>query len=390
MVQLPIYLDNNATTCPDPRVVEAMLPYLRTSYGNAASHSHAFGWQAAAAVDQARCEVARLIGADSREIIFTSGATESDNLALKGVAEAYTHKGNHIITVNTEHSAILDAARHLARQGLRITYIAVDSTGLADLQAAEDAITGQTILVSVMHANNETGTVQPIARIGEICRRHGVLFHSDATQSVGKIPVDVNAMNIDLMSMSAHKMYGPKGVGALFARRKDPRVRLIAQIDGGGHERERRSGTLNVPGLVGFGKAAELCQLEQADDAERIFRLRDRLHAQLRSFIPSVTLNGDALERLPNTLNLSLPGSDSDALMAGLPDVAISSGSACSSASITPSHVLKALGLSDAEAHSSLRFSLSRYTTEEEVDYVAAKVAAAYERATRLSQHRAA
>lgn len=385
MVDLPIYLDNNATTCPDAHVVEAMLPYFRTVYGNAASHSHAFGWQAEAAVEKARLQLAQLIGADPREIVLTSGATESDNLALKGVAEAYASRGNHIITVATEHLAVLDAARHLKSHGISVTCLGVDSTGTVDLQELEDAITSKTILISVMHANNETGTIQPIERIGEICRRHSVLFHTDATQSVGKIPVDVNSMHIDLLSMSAHKIHGPKGVGALYVRRKEPRVRLVSQIDGGGHEHGFRSGTINVPGVVGLGQAAEECRLARRDDADRIVRLRDRLHDGLRARVPGIQLNGHPTERLPNTLNISLPGASSDAIMAGLPDVAISSGSACSSASISPSHVLKALGLSDAESHSSLRFSFSRYNTEEEVDYVVAKVAAVYERTIRLS-----
>lgn len=385
MAHPPIYLDNNATTRPDPRVVEALLPYLQDIYGNAASHSHSFGWQAEAAVDQARAQVARLIGADAREIVFTSGATESDNLALKGVAEAYTDQGDHLLTVVTEHRAVLDAAKHLENLGRRVTYLPVDRTGLIDLQELESSLTERTVLVSVMMANNETGTVQPIRQIGEICRRRQILFHTDATQAVGKIPVDVETLNVDLLSMTAHKMYGPKGVGALYVRRKSPRVRLTSQMDGGGHERGFRSGTLNVPGLVGFGKAAELCGMEQDRDAEHTQRLRDRLQNGLLHVIPQIGLNGHSTERLPNTLNMSLPGIGSDALMAGLSDIAVSSGSACSSASVAPSHVLKAIGLSDAEAHGSIRFGLSRYTTEEEIDYTIDRIAAVYERLTRLS-----
>lgn len=376
MLQFPIYMDNNATTQPDPRVVEAMIPYLTRVYGNAASHSHSFGWQAESAVDLARQEIAQLIGADPREIVFTSGATESDNLALKGVAEAYAERGNHIITVATEHKAVLDAAKHLEARGKAVTYLGVDSSGRVDLGELRGAITEDTVLVSVMLANNETGTLQDIAEIGRICRTRGALFHTDATQAVGKIPVSVEAMNVDLMSLTAHKMYGPKGVGALYVRRKNPRVRLISQMDGGGHERGFRSGTLNVPGIIGFGKAAELCRTEMERDAAHTRRLRHALQEGLQQHLPNVILNGHRAERLPNTLNVSIPDLASDALMASLPDIALSSGSACSSASIEPSHVLKAMGLTDALSHASLRFGVSRYTTEEEVDYVVAKVAA--------------
>lgn len=381
----PIYLDNNATTRTDPRVLESMLPYFSTFYGNAASRSHAFGWQADEAVELARNNVAALIGADPKEIIWTSGATESDNLALKGVAEMYAGRGEHIVTVATEHPAILDAAKHLQAQGNRVTYLGVDRHGLVDLGELAAALTDRTVLVSVMLANNETGTIQPLAPVSALCRAQGILLHTDATQAVGKIPVDVNALGVDLLSLSAHKMHGPKGVGALYVRRKDPRVRLTPQMDGGGHERGFRSGTLNVPGIVGLGAAARLCQAQSESDGTRLRHLRDRLHAGIADALPDVSLNGHPVERLPNTLNLSFGGVESEALLANLPDIAVSSGSACSSASIEPSHVLKAMGLTDRAAHSSLRFSLSRDTTEEEIKRVIDRVVQAARRLRDLS-----
>ncbi len=384
MTERPVYLDNNATTRPDPRVVEAMLPFLGEIYGNAASHGHSFGWAAEEAVERARHQVAGLIGAEPPEIVFTSGATEADNLALKGVAEAYA-PGDHLITCVTEHKAVLDSARHLERLGRRVTYLGVDAAGRLSLDELQAAFTEQTVLVSVMFANNETGTLQDVAEIGSRCRQHGILFHTDATQGAGKIPVNVNALNIDLMSFTAHKMHGPKGVGALYVRRKNPRVRLTAQMDGGGHERGNRSGTLNVPGIVGFGEAAALAASEMTEDAERIRRFRDALHLGLCEAIPGLALNGHPTERLPNTLNVAFQGVNSDALLAGLSDIAVSSGSACSSASIAPSHVLKAMGLSDGSARSSLRFSLSRFTSEEEISHAVAKVTQAYERIRQLS-----
>jgi cysteine desulfurase len=365
-----IYLDNNATTQPDPRVVDALLPFLREHYGNAASRSHALGWTAEAAVEAARRQVASLIGSDPREIVWTSGATESDNLALKGSMEANTDRGDHLITVETEHKAVLDTAHHLERMGKSLTLLPVSETGRIDLDQLKDSITEKTVLVSVMLGNNEIGTVQPIADIGRLCRERGVLFHVDATQGVGKIPVDVNAMQIDLMSLSAHKIYGPKGVGALYVRRRSPRVRLAIQMDGGGHERGMRSGTLNVPGIAGFGAAAEICQKEMAEEGVRIRCLRDRLHDGLRDNLTDVRLNGDPLERLPGTLNLCLEGVDADALQVAVPRVAVSAGSACTSASITPSHVLKAIGLTDQQARSSLRLSLGRFTTAAEIHEV--------------------
>lgn len=375
MVDLPIYLDNNATTRVDPRVLETMLPFFSERYGNAASRSHPFGWAAEDAVQTARAQVAALIGARPEEIVWTSGATEADNLALKGVAEMYAGKGDHIVTQATEHKAILDAARHLEQQGKRVTYLRVDRDGFVDLNELREAITDQTILVSIMYGNNEIGTLQPLEEIGQICRERGVLFHTDATQAVGKVPVDVDAMNIDLLSCSAHKMYGPKGIGALYVRRRNPRVRLAAQIDGGGHERQMRSGTLNVPGIVGFGQAAELCRRELEDESVRLACLRDRLRDGLLDAIEGTALNGHPTRRLPHNLNLSFADIESDALLLNLSDIALSSGSACTSASIAPSYVLKAIGLSDAQAHSSLRFGLSRWTTEEEINYTIDRLA---------------
>ncbi len=369
-----IYLDNNATTRPDPRVVDAMLPFLREHYGNAASRSHAFGWAAESAVETARKQVAALIGADPREIVWASGATEADNLALKGVAEAYAGHGDHVITVATEHKAILDTAHHLERQGKHVTFLPVDNTGLIDLNQFQEAMTERTVLVSVMLGNNEIGTVQPVAEIGRMCRERGILFHTDATQGAGKIPVDVGAMAVDLLSLSAHKIYGPKGVGALFVRRRNPHVRLAIQMDGGGHERGMRSGTLNVPGIVGFGAAADLCRLEMAGDSARTLRLRDRLFEGLRDGLDGVLLNGHPTERLPGTLNVCLEGVDADALQVAVPEIAVSAGSACTSASISPSHVLVAIGRTADQARASLRFSLGRFNTEEEIERVIASV----------------
>jgi cysteine desulfurase len=374
MLKLPIYLDHNATTPCDPRVLEAMLPYFREFYGNAASRSHAFGWQAEAAVDLAREQVAGLIGAEPKEIVFTSGATESDNLALKGVFELFSSKGNHIITVATEHNAVLDTCRHIEKSGGEITYLPVDAGGLVNLEELEGAIRPSTILLSIMYANNELGVIQQIREISRIAKKHGILFFTDGTQAVGKIPVEVNADGIDLMAFSAHKIYGPKGVGALYVRRRNPRVRLSAQMDGGGHERGMRSGTLNVPGIVGFGKACELCSLEMLSDNERIGPLRDRLEHGLLS-LEGTQVNGNILHRLAQVTNISFKYAESEALMQGInKNIAVSSGSACTSASLEPSHVLKALGLSDDLAHSSIRFGLGRSTTEEEVDYTIQEV----------------
>jgi cysteine desulfurase len=371
---LPIYLDYNSTTPVDPRVLEAMLPYFTQKFGNAASRSHAFGWEGEEAVDIAREQVARLIGAETKEIIFTSGATEGDNLALKGVFEAYASKGNHIITVVTEHKAVLDTCHHLEQLGGEITWLLVDKDGLIDLAILEAAIRPTTILIAVMIANNEIGTLQPIKAISAIARKHGVLFFTDATQAIGKIPVDVNADGIDLLTLSAHKIYGPKGIGAIYVRRRDPRVRLTAQMDGGGHERGMRSGTLNVPAIVGLGKACELCGLEMKTDAARIAPLRDRLEAQLL-MIPGAQVNGSRIHRLPHTTNISFPDVDGEALLAGLgKDIALSSGSACTSASMEPSYVLKALGVEDQLAHSGLRLGLGRFTTGEEIDYAIQRI----------------
>ena len=385
MVDLPIYLDNNATTRVDPRVLEAMLPFFSERYGNAASRSHPFGWAAEDAVQTARGQVATLIGAGPEEIVWTSGATEADNLAMKGVAEMYAGKGDHIITQATEHKAVLDTARHLEQQGKQVTYLGVDCDGLIDLAELRAAITDRTVLVSIMYGSNEIGTLQPLEEIGQVCRERGVLFHTDATQALGKVSIDVEAMNIDLLSCSAHKMYGPKGVGALYVRRRNPRVRLAAQIDGGGHERQMRSGTLNVPGIVGFGQAAELCRGELPGETARLTRLRDRLRDGLLGRVEGAALNGHPSRRLPHNLNLSFADVESDALLLNLPDIALSSGSACTSASIAPSYVLKAIGLSDAQAHSSLRFGLSRWTTDEEIDYTVGRVAEAVGRVRALS-----
>ena len=369
MLKLPIYLDNNSTTPMDPRVLEAMTPYFLEHFGNAASRNHPFGWEAEEAVDYAREQVAKLVGADPKEIIFTSGATEGDNLAIKGVYEMYASKGNHIITATTEHKAVLDTCKHIEKTGGEVTYLQVKRDGLIDLNELEAAIKPTTILIAIMYANNEIGTVQPIKEISAIAKKHGVLFFSDAVQAVGKIPVDVNKDGIDLMAFTAHKMYGPKGIGALYVRRKNPRVKVTAQMDGGGHERGMRSGTLNVPGIVGFGKACELCRLEMESDTKRISVLRDKLETELMK-LEEAYINGSTEHRLPHVTNISFKHVEGEGLLMGFnKNIALSSGSACTSASLEPSYVLKALGLGDDLAHSSLRFGLGRFTTEEQIDY---------------------
>ncbi len=373
-MKLPVYMDNHATTAVDPRVFEAMRPYFCEVYGNAASRSHSFGWQAEEAVEKARKHVAALIGATSKEIVFTSGATESNNLALKGVAEAYAAGGDHIVTTAIEHKAILDTCRHLEKSGIRVTYLPVESDGLVDLEKFRDAIGEKTILASVMYANNEIGVIQNLREIGRIAKERGVLVHTDAAQAAGKIPIDVVADNIDLLSISAHKMYGPKGAGALYVRSRNPRVNVTSQIDGGGHERGMRSGTLNVPGIVGLGAASNLARTEMPEESKRLAVLRDRLQARLTAELDAVHVNGSVTHRLPNNLNMSFAYVDSESLLIGMHDVALSSGSACTSATLEPSYVLKALGSPDDLAHSSIRFGLGRFTTEEEVDYVARRV----------------
>src|SRR5690606_10208472 len=381
----PIYFDHSATTRVDPRVLETMLPYFCEKYGNAASRSHAYGWTAEAAVERAREQVAAMIGAHPKEIVWTSGSTEANNLAIKGVAEMYREKGNHLISVVTEHKAVIDPIKHLEQQGYRATFLPVDKAGQIDLDALRAAITDDTILVSVMAANNEIGTVADIAAIGAICKEKGVLFHSDATQCPGKMPLDVQAMNVDLMSLSAHKFHGPKGVGALYVRRKNPRVRLSPIIDGGGHERGMRSGTLNVPGIVGMGAAAELVVAELDAGIERLRALRDRLEQGLLARVPGAHINGDVRRRLPHLTNISFPYVEGESLIMGIKEVAVSSGSACTSASLEPSYVLKSLGLGDELAHSSIRFSLGRFNTEEEVDYVVDRVASEVARLREMS-----
>ncbi len=374
MLKFPIYLDHNATTPCDPRVVEAMIPYFTNNFGNAASRNHPFGWQAEGAVDDAREQVAKLIGADPKEIIFTSGATEADNLAIKGVFEMYASKGNHIITCNIEHKAVLDTCKHIEKEGGEVTYLKVKDNGLIDLAELEAAIKPTTILIAIMYANNEVGTVMPMKEISAIAKKKGILVFSDAVQAVGKIPVDVNKDGIDLMAFTAHKMYGPKGVGALYVRRKNPRVKVTAQIDGGGHERGMRSGTLNVPGIVGFGKACELCRTEMEDDSKRLRKMRDKLENELLK-IEEAYLNGDKEHRLPHVSNVSFKYVEGEGLMMGFnKNIAVSSGSACTSASLEPSYVLKALGLGDDLAHSSLRFGLGRFTTEDQIDYTIEQV----------------
>lgn len=368
MLNLPIYLDNNATTQMDERVLEAMTPYFIKHFGNAASRSHAFGWEAAEAVDYARGQVAKLISAEPKEMIFTSGATESCNLALKGVFEAYASKGNHIITASTEHNAVLDSCRHLENSGGDITYLKVNHEGLVNLQELEDAIKPETILIAIMYANNETGVIQPVKQIGEIAKKHGVLFFTDATQAAGKTPIDVVNECIDLLAFSSHKMYGPKGVGALYVRRRNPRVRITAQLDGGGHERGIRSGTLNVPGIAGFGQACELCRMELESEANRVKKLRDKLESAI--LLENVSLNGSRDSRLPHVTNLAFNNVDGDNLLIELSKtIAVSSGSACTSASLEPSHVLLAMGLPEELARTAIRFSVGRFTREDEIDY---------------------
>jgi len=374
MLNFPIYLDHNATTPCDPRVVEAMVPYFTNNFGNAASRNHPFGWQAEEAVDYAREQVAKLIGADPKEIIFTSGATEADNLAIKGVFEMYASKGNHIITCNIEHKAVLDTCKHIEKEGGEVTYLKVKENGLIDLAELETAIRPNTILIAIMYANNEIGTVMPMKEISAIAKKKGILVFSDATQAIGKIPVNVNTDGIDLMAFTAHKMYGPKGVGALYVRRKNPRVKVTAQIDGGGHERGMRSGTLNVPGIVGFGKACEICMNEMTEESARIGKLRDKLQEALLKIEESY-LNGDKEHKLPHVTNISFKYVEGEGLMMGFnKNIAVSSGSACTSASLEPSYVLKALGLGDDLAHSSLRFGLGRFTTEDQIDYTIEQV----------------
>jgi len=373
-VKLPIYLDNHATTPLDPRVLEAMMPYFMGKFGNAASRNHSFGWEAEAAVEEARAQVAKTIGATAKEIIFTSGATESNNLAIKGIGEMYRERGNHIITQVTEHKAVLDTCKRMEKSGFRVTYLPVKADGLIDLDDLKRAIDDKTILVSIMFANNEIGVIQPVAEIGKICREKGVIFHTDAVQAVGKIPVDVNAMYIDVLSLSGHKIYGPKGVGALYVRRRNPRVQISEQINGGGHERGMRSGTLNVPGIVGLGKACEIALAEMQEESERLRRLRDKLKAKLEAKLDYIHVNGSMEHRLPGNLNMSFVYVEGESLLMGINDVAVSSGSACTSATLEPSYVLKALGLGDDVAHSSIRFGLGRFNTEAEVDYVADKV----------------
>jgi len=373
-VTLPIYMDNHATSPMDPRVLEAMLPFFIEKFGNAASRNHSFGWEAEQAVETAREQIAKLIGASAKEIIFTSGATESNNLAIKGIAEMYKERGNHIITQVTEHKAVLDTCKRLEKYGYRVTYLPVKADGLIDIEDLKRAMDDKTILVSIMFANNEIGVIQPVAEIGKLCHEKGVIFHTDAVQAVGKIPVDVNAMNIDVLSLTAHKIYGPKGVGALYVRRRNPRVQISAQIDGGGHERGMRSGTLNVPSIVGLGKACEIAREEMAAEAVRLQGMRDHLRKKLESALDYVEVNGSWEHRLPGNLNMSFVYVEGESLLMGINDVAVSSGSACTSATLEPSYVLKALGLGDDVAHSSIRFGLGRFNTMAEVDYVGDKV----------------
>jgi len=373
-MKTPIYLDNHATTPMDPRVLDVMIPYFTEKFGNPASRNHSFGWEAELAVEKARKQIADLIGATPKEIIFTSGATESNNLAIKGVAEMYAERGNHIITAATEHKAVLDTCKHLEKRGCRVTYLPLQQNGLVDLEQLRAAMTEKTILVSIMYANNEIGVVQPVQEIGKMCRERGILFHTDAVQAVGKIPVDVNKDNIDILSLTGHKLYGPKGVGALFVRRKNPRVQLTAQIDGGGHERGMRSGTLNVPGIAGLGEACELANKEMVVESARLRALRDRLKDRLMGALDEVYINGSMEHRLPHNLNISFAYVEGESLLMGINDIAVSSGSACTSATLEPSYVLKALGAGDDIAHSSIRFGIGRFNTQEEVDYAADKV----------------
>ena len=384
-MKLPIYMDYHATTPVDPRVVDAMLPYFTDHFGNAASRNHAFGWEAEEAVDTARRQVADLIGANPKEVIFTSGATESNNLAIKGVAEMYREKGNHIITCVTEHKAVIDTCKKLEKQGGRVTYLPVQKDGRIDLDDLRAAITDKTILITIMAANNEIGVMQPIAEIGAIAKEKGILFHTDAVQAVGKVPFNVTDAKVDLVSMSGHKIYGPKGVGALYVRRRNPRVLLAEQISGGGHERGMRSGTLNVPGIVGLGTAAALAQAEMATESERLRMLRDRLSQKLHANLDELYINGSMDYRLPHNLNVSFAYVEGESLLMGINDVAVSSGSACTSASLEPSYVLKALGAGDDLAHSSIRFGLGRWTTDEEIDYVVEKLTTVVRRLREMS-----
>jgi len=384
-IKLPIYMDNHATTPMDPRVLEEMLPYFMEKFGNAASRNHAFGWAAEEGVETARERIAKLVGATTKEIIFTSGATESDNLAIKGVAEMYKEKGNHVITAVTEHKAVLDTCKRLEKYGFRVTYLPVQKDGLIDLDDLKRAMDDKTILVTLMAANNEIGVLQPVAEIGKLCHERGVIFHSDATQAVGKVPVDVIKQNIDVMSISAHKMYGPKGVGALYVRRKNPRVQISAIIDGGGHERGMRSGTLNVPGIVGLGKACAIASEEMPKEACTLAGLRNRLRDSIMSRLDEVYINGSMEHRLPGNLNISFAYVEGESLLMGINDIAVSSGSACTSATLEPSYVLKALGTGDDLAHSSIRFGIGRFNTQAEVDYVADRVVETVQRLRELS-----
>jgi cysteine desulfurase len=386
MLKMPIYLDNHATTAVDPRVLTAMLPFFTEKFGNASSKNHPFGWEAEAAVDSAREQVARLIGASSpREIVFTSGATESDNLAIKGVAQSYCERGNHIVTCATEHKAVLDSCKALEKHGFKATYLPVQTNGWVDLKRLEDSLTDKTILVSIMAANNEIGTMQPVEEIGRLTKKKGILFHTDATQAVGKIPIDVNKMAIDLLSLTAHKMYGPKGVGALYVRSENPRAKLTPILDGGGHERGMRSGTLNVPGIVGLGIACDVAKNEMAGEAERLIALREHLRTGLFAELEQVYINGDPVKRLPGNLNVSFAYIDGESLMMGLKEIAVSTGSACTSASLEPSHVLKALGLEDSLAHASIRFGVGRFNTAEEIEYTIGRVAEEVRRLRKIS-----
>jgi cysteine desulfurase len=384
-IKLPIYMDNHATTPMDPRVLEEMLPYFMEKFGNAASRNHSFGWAAEEGVETARERVAKLVGATSKEIVFTSGATESDNLAIKGVAEMYKQKGNHVITAVTEHKAVLDTCKRLEKYGYRVTYLPVQKDGLVDLDDLKRAMDDKTILVTIMAANNEIGVLQPVAEIGKLCRERGVIFHTDATQAVGKVPTDVNKQNIDVMSISAHKMYGPKGVGALYVRRKNPRVQVSPIIDGGGHERGMRSGTLNVPGIVGLGKACAIASEQMPQEACHLAGLRNRLRDRIMTRLDEVYINGSMEHRLPGNLNISFAYVEGESLLMGINDIAVSSGSACTSATLEPSYVLKALGTGDDLAHSSIRFGIGRFNTEAEVDYVADRVVETVQRLRELS-----
>lgn len=383
-MKFPIYLDSHSTTPIDPRVLETMLPYFTEKFGNAASRNHAFGWEAEEAVETARKQIARLIHADPKELVFTSGATESDNLALRGVVEMYREKGDHMITNSTEHRAVLDTAKALeSKRGVKVTYLHVDKSGIVSPDDVRNAITDKTILISIMLANNEIGSINPIREIGKIAKEKGILFHCDATQGVGKIPVDVQEMGIDLMSFTAHKMYGPKGVGALYVRKKAPRVRIAPMIDGGGHERGMRSGTLPVPLVVGFGKACELCEQEMTAEARRLAAMRDRLEAGIMNGLDEVYLNGHPTQRLPHNLNVSFAYVEGESLLMGLKEIALSSGSACTSATLEPSYVLRALGVGSDLAHSSIRFGLGRFTTDDEVEYTIKRI---IETVTRLRE----